>query len=467
MREIVLINPYPGTSEGINEATIYPPIGLAYLASYARRNGSFNNIRIIDANVMRKNNQEVLRELLDNKPLVVGIHLNVILGRAGTELSRLIKKEIGCQVIIGGPLVSSNPEDMLKISEADVAVIGEGEETFLELLQQKPLEDILGIVYKVLGGRFKRNPPRPLINDLNSIPFPAYDLLPNFKMYKNRARKKPVGVILTSRGCPYQCTFCNASVFGKKFRARSPENVLKEIDLLVNHYGIKQLDVLDDNFTLDISRARAILEGVRHHGLCINLQNGIRADTIDAELVKLMKKAGVIKVGIGIESGDSEVLRSVKKNLDLDRVREAIRLFRKKGIITIGFFILGFPCETKESIEKTIKFSLEANPSIANFCLLIPFPGTEMHQELLINNQLKEPDRLFYDSGFYANRTYHACSGLTEKELLRYQKIAYKKFNFRLVKIIETMIHIRSLTELSWTITAALPLIKNILKREK
>ncbi len=162
--------------------------------------------------------------------------------------------------------------------------------------------------------------------------------MPPFSLYRGRARKKPVGVILTSRGCPYQCTYCNSSVFGKKFRARSPENVLQELDLLVNDFGIRQLDVLDDNFSLDIPRAEAILDGIiaRGYKLLINLQNGVRADGINERIVHKMKLAGVFKVGVGVESGDVRILAGIKKNLSLDKAKEAFRMFRKEGILTSG-----------------------------------------------------------------------------------------------------------------------------------
>ena len=180
-------------------------------------------------------------------------------------------------------------------------------------------------------------PPRPLIENINSIPFPAYDLLPPFKIYKSRARKKPVGVLITSRGCPYQCTFCNASVFGKSFRARSPENVMAEIDMLVAEFHIKQIDVLDDNFINDMGRAESIFDAVisRKYGVLINLQNGVRVDRLTFATVKKMKKAGVFKIGVGIESGDPAILKGVKKGLDLKQVEQALAWFRKAGIITI------------------------------------------------------------------------------------------------------------------------------------
>jgi radical SAM superfamily enzyme YgiQ (UPF0313 family) len=370
---------------------------------------------------------------------------------------------LGCTVCIGGPLVSSNPVEMMALSGADLAVIGEGEVRFAEICKGTPYDAVPGLAYR-RDGQVVLTPPASLLPSLDDLPFPAYDLLPPFGIYKGRARKKPVGPIFTSRGCPYQCTYCNSSVYGKKFRARSPESVLQEIDLLVTRFGIRQLDVLDDNFTLDIARAEAILDGLieRRYGLFINLQNGVRADRLNQRIVHKMKLAGVFKVGIGVESGDEAVLRSVKKRLSLDKARDAIMMFRKEGVITYGFFMLGFPTDTHETVQKTIDWAIEANPTVATFTLLLPFPGTEMYRDLKAAGLLKDPHRIYYETGFLAGTLVHTSLNLSEEELARYVRDAYRKFNFRFTKALELLRDIRSWGELIWMIDAALPLLRQI-----
>jgi radical SAM superfamily enzyme YgiQ (UPF0313 family) len=463
--KIVLINPYPKDSEGINEATVYPPIGLAYLASSLRKEG-FEDIRIVDANIRRIPNAQLVAQLAAERPDVVGVHVNVVLGGSGVELCRMVKEALpAARVFIGGPLASSNPVEMLRLSGAEAAVIGEGEVRFAQICKGAEVAGLPGVAHWK-DGEVVLTPPAPLIASMDELPFPAYDLLPPFAMYKSRARRKPVGVILTSRGCPYQCTYCNSSVFGKRFRARSPENVLAELDLLVHTYGIRQLDVLDDNFTLDIGRAEAILDGIvaRKYRIAINLQNGVRADRLSESVVRKMKLAGVFKVGIGVESGDEAVLTSIKKRLSLDKVKEAVRMFRRQGILTSGFFIIGFPEDTRESIEKTIAFAIEADPTVANFSLLLPFPGTEMYAAMKASGCLKDPDRLFYDTGFLSGKIHHTSPHLTEEELLGLERLAYRRFNFRPRKILEVLLSIRSFGELKWTFEAALPLLRQILR---
>jgi anaerobic magnesium-protoporphyrin IX monomethyl ester cyclase len=460
--KIILINPFPKDSQGLNEATIYPPIGLAYLASYLRREG-FDDIEIIDANIRRIDNERLLEHLKQANPDIVGIHMNVVLGGSGVELCHLIKKQLPARVFIGGPLVSSNPVEMLTLSGAEAAVIGEAEERFAEICKGVEPASLPGIAFW-RGKEIEVTPGAPLIADLDDLPFPAYDLLPPLSLYKGRTRKKPVGVILTSRGCPYRCTYCNSSVFGKKFRARSPENVLSELDLLVKDFGIRQLDILDDNFTLDLLRAEAILDGIiaRGYKILINLQNGVRTEMLDEHFIHKLKLAGVFKVGVGIESGDEQVLRSIRKGLSLPKVRESIRMFRREGILTAGFFIIGFPQDTRETIEKTIDFAIAANPTTANFSLLMPFPGTEIYRQMKAAGCLKDPDRLFYNTGFLAAKIQYTSPNLTEKDLLQLWKLAYRKFNFRFRKMVEILFSIRSFAELIWTINAVFPLLREL-----
>lgn len=471
MRKILLVNPSSGGSSGlIDPATAYPPLGLAYLASYIREKGSISyDIKIIDANILRMPNQNILRIIKDFSPDIIGLHMNVILARNGLKLCHMVKKQYPKILLcIGGPIVSSNPKKTLKDSNADVAITGEGEDIFLEICEGKKVDEIKGIAY-FKDKKIVFTGSRPLIENLDTIPHPAYDLLPDFKIYRSRARKIPVGPIITSRGCPFQCTFCSSSVFGKKFRAHTPEYIIEEIDMLVNKYGARQLDVLDDNLMLDKSRAEKIFDLIiqRKYKLAINLQSGIRVENLDENIVKKMKKAGVFKAGIGIESANKEILKSIKKSLNIDKVIQSIRWFRKYGIISYGFFIIGFPNDTDESINETINFALRINPTIANFMILVPFPGTEIYELMKKNNLLISPDILYYTTGLYESKMYHKCMYLSNQELLALQRKAYSKFNFRVSKILETLSSIRSFNEFRWTLNAGLIILKNIIFKSK
>lgn len=469
-KKVLLINPSSGDSKGMNEATIYPPLGLAYLASYLREKSTINtyDIKIIDANVMNLPNKKIVRIVRKFNPDIVGIHTNVILGKNGAELSRMIKTNFPeILICLGGALTSSNPKETLDMSHADIAIVGEGEITFLEICEGKDLNKINGIVY-YKDNKVVFNKPRNLTENLDNLPHPAFNLLPSFKIYPSRARKKPVAPIMTSRGCPFQCTFCNTKIFGKMYRPHSPEYVIEEIDILVNKFGARQLDILDDNFTLNIERAEKILDLIieRRYNILINLQNGVRADRLTENLVRKMKKAGVFKTAIGIESGNNEVLKSIKKSLNLNDVVRAITLFKKYKIITMGYFMIGFPNDTKETINDTIDFAIYANPTYATFSMLVPLQGTEIYEHLKKNNLLLS-DKLCYDSGYFSSKANFKSEHLTHDELMLLQKKAYSKFNFRISKIFEVIKGIKSFNEFKWLIVTGIPILKNIILKNK
>jgi radical SAM superfamily enzyme YgiQ (UPF0313 family) len=292
-----LINPYPYYASGIQEDTIYPPLGLLYLAAVLEKNGF--SASVLDANVLKLSNYEVLKRIKKIKPEIVGISANVVLARAAKELAVMVKKRFPkAFIVMGGPIVSALPEDFLAV--CDTVVLHEGEETFLELVKRyncqgekgvfSLFDPIPGIAFKSKGKIFFTKP-RNFINNLDDIPFPAYHLLePNIDFYsfKSRARKIPVAPILTSRGCPFNCIYCNKSIFGHIFRVRTPENVFAEVEYLITKYGIRQIDILDDNFTLDQARAEKILDLIikAKFDLALNCQNGIRADKLTSKLIK-------------------------------------------------------------------------------------------------------------------------------------------------------------------------------------
>jgi radical SAM superfamily enzyme YgiQ (UPF0313 family) len=343
-----------------------------------------------------------------------------------------------------------------------VLVIGEGEDTLLELMRRErsgsgSYKGVSGIAFSD-NSRVILTPPRNRVKDLDSLPFSAYDLLPPLSKYRSRARGFPVGSIFTSRGCPYSCIFCNKSVFGKQVTLHSAERVLNEIDILIRTYGARQIDILDDNFTFNRSRAIAILDGIvkRKYKIYINLQSGVRADTIDEELMKKMKLAGVYKVGFGVESGDPRILQSAKKNLDLDKVIYASKLAKKYGIIVYGFFIIGLPGETKESMEKTLQFALKMDPLIANFSIAMPFPGTEMYDIVKEKGTFLQKTDIDCFGGFYEGSAFFEFGPTKKEDVELMYKMAYTRFYMRPKKIYDLIMSIRSFKELKWTIEATL-----------
>jgi len=328
------------------------------------------------------------------------------------------------------------------------------------------LKGIKGILY-LKGNKLIQNPPQPVIEDINTIPFPAWHLLPKLSLYKNRSRRYPIAPMVTSRGCPYACTFCGSAKTG--WRYRSAENIVAEIELLVNKYGVKQIDVLDDNFTLLERRAHEVLDLIleKKLNILITFPNGLRADRLTPELIKKMKKAGVYRTGIGIETGDERIMKNIKKYLELDRVRESIKLLRKEGIVVFGYFLLGLPGDTKESMQKTIDFAREVNPHWANFGVTTPLPGTELYRDLIKAGKIKEGEDDSISSGYYAIKEgYLTTDEVTNEEIMIYQKKAWREFYFRPSKVIDLLSTIRSWREFEWTVLLAWPIFKGLIVKK-
>lgn len=373
MKPIILVTPFPKNASGINEATVSQPLGIAYIAALLEKEGF--ECHIIDANILRLENDKVVKKIIDINPGIVGISINVVTGLDGLDLTRRIKEKAkDILVILGGPQANICVEENLKSSGADAVVFGEGEITMLEIAKrykensQDVFKGLKGVIYR-RNNEIIDNGPRERILDLDSLPHPAYHLLPKIQLYLTRARKKPAASIITSRGCPFECIYCNKNIFGNRLTFLSADKVIDLIDMLVNRYSVRQIDIYDDNFTADKKRVNQIFDEIikRKYDLAINLQTGIRADSMDRDMVFKMKKAGVFKIGFGVESGSPAMLKIAKKELDLNKVLEARRLSKEAGIMTYAFFILGLPGEDAKTLQETIDFAKKAGSGGSKF----------------------------------------------------------------------------------------------------
>jgi radical SAM superfamily enzyme YgiQ (UPF0313 family) len=367
--------------------TKYPPIGLGYLAAVLRQSGE--TVRIFDFRAGRYDETRFKNELFEFAPDVVGISSLSFHVQPTFEIARMAKETSAtCHVVAGGPHASGLPEHCLSSPWIDTVVIGEGERTFLELMDalrgRRELGGIKGLGYKNDCG-IQLNPPREFEEDVDAIPYPAFDL---FDLEKYYDRPDPHGMvprhkrympILTSRGCPFRCTYCHRTL-GKGFRPRSPENVVGEMELLYHRHGIREFHIEDDVFNLKIDRAKQILDLMLRKKLRVSIQlpNGVRVDCIDKELAQLFRKAGVFMTAVGVESGSSEVLRAMKKGLQLDKVERGIRLLKDCGILVWGYFMIGFPGETRAQMEATTGLACRLPLHFASFSIVTPFPGTEL-----------------------------------------------------------------------------------------
>ncbi len=385
-----------------------PPLGLSYIASYIRNHGYA--VAILDACVegwdkraeFKKGwdfkgltKDEIRKWIAGYAPDIIGISWKFTRQETAFSLTLEAAREYGgaATVVTGGAHPSSNPEDVLDKYDVDYIVLGEGEEIFKNLITalttKKDVKKIEGLAFKDKG-RIVKNEKVSYIQTLDSLPYPARDLLPMDKYSSdNRAnsfegdvREYPKTTIITSRGCPEKCTFCAIKgIWGRKYRVRSAENVVGELEELVYRYGMKEIHFLDDNLTLDKERAARIFDLVVERGIKFHWRtpNGVSSKTLDPGLIAKMKESGCYRLSLGIESGNERILNEViKKNLDLEKLKQVNKWVKEAGLEREGFFILGMPGEDSDTIMDTINLAMEMDLDSAAFFSAQPFPGTEL-----------------------------------------------------------------------------------------
>ncbi len=426
------------------------PIGLMYLVGYLRKvRPGQDEIRVHDGRSELTSDQKVGELIRDFQPDIVGITAFTMEAEAAHRYAALAKENTpDCVTIVGGPYGTSDSATALEDSNLDFTSRGEGELTLFNLIKSlengSPIADLRGIGYRNNGAAIAGSFPE-LIDDLDDIPYPAWDAIDIEKYFvfgKIRRLTNPIqsrlrGVsIFSTRGCPYRCTYCH-NVFGKKLRKRSVENVLGELRWLVDDFNVQEVEFIDDVFNLDRARAKAICDGIVDAGwdLKMSFPNGLRADQMDEELVDKMKAAGTYRINYAVESGSPRVQKMIKKNLNLKRAMEIINYTAEKGISVGGFFMLGFREETEKEAWKTINFALESKFHTASFFILTPFPNTPMYEEALELGY--DMEAIYSDYGAISTN----LSKVTNQRLETLRKRAFRMFYFnprRIWSIFET-----------------------------
>lgn len=440
------------------EVRTSPPLGLAYLGTVSEERG--DEVRILD---MEVEDVPLSRVLGEERPDLVGITANTIQIKAAWRVAQEIKAETALPIVLGGPHPTVLPEESAQRPEVDIVVRGEGEATWVDLCQKwkegASLEEVEGISYRQ-NGKVIHNPDRPVIADVDSLPFPAHHL---FKMERYTNLQPTLDTvegksfsILTSRGCPYRCTYCS-QILPRVWRMRSPENVVAEWRWLVNDLGAKEIGVLDDSFNIDRKRVLAICDLLISKGLTHVpwiMINGIRANLVDEELLSRMREAGCIRTAFGVESGNQRILDTViDKHLTLDEIKAAFKAAKSVGMETIGFFIIGLPGETEETIEDTIRFACELDPLVANFSMATPFPGTEMREVVLEKGRLLAQD--WDDYAFFEDKPTFEMDGLPAELVEQKWREAYRRFYLRPSRIARTLFRKKTWLDLPRTVRMA------------
>ncbi len=449
---VALINPnYLAQIYGESIEQNHPPMGLAYMAATLRQNGI--DVSILDSNALDLESQEVRREIEQRMPDIVGITVPTSVVKEVEEIAR-ITKEVAKDiiVIVGGPHPTVLPAEMLRNRDIDICAIGEGEYTLLELVKaleqgDSDLSTVKGIAYK-RGSGIRINERRPLIPDIDTLPFPARDLLPmdKYRFPLPRGKRARWATILSSRGCPFNCIFCGQhNIFGRKARFRSAKNVVDEVEELINKYGINMFSFIDSDATLSKKNMMNICDEIMARQIDIEWTCGTRVDLVDLELLSKMREAGCRQINFGIESGNQKILDTLNKGITIEESKNAVEMAKKAGLKVYTYFMIGSPGETRKTVYDTISFARKLGGDYAQFSITTPFPGTELFETAEKMGKIKTHDWSKYVK-------YHTAvfetEELSSKELERLKAKAFRSFYIRPRYIVKKLLEIRSMTDI-------------------
>jgi len=438
MKKILFVNPQILNKElygdlGVAGSSAYP-LGLCSLAAVARKHGYA--AQILDARVLGMNLEETVEEIIKINPDYLGLTaVTITIDRVAEVAAEIKKKNAGIKIILGGPHLTAVPEETFnRFKSFDLGVIGEGELTLIELLQKldqgEDLNEVSGLIF-VENGNLKLTKPRGFIENLDDLPMPAWDLLPNLTKFYHPTiyslNRLPSTHLVTSRGCPGKCIFCDTAVFGKKFRHFSSEYVMKMIKELYYNYGIKDILFDDDLFMGNRKRLVDICNMLIEKKLNLTWSCNARVDFITKDILSLMKNAGCWQIAYGIESGSQRMLDYMGKNTNLNQIKEVLRWTRKAGIRTKGFFMMGYPIETKEDALQTIKFATEIDLLDFQINFFTPLPGSEAYK-MTADKKLKE--LAWGDLNFHTEPVF-IPEKISKAELMQLNKEAFRRFYLR------------------------------------
>jgi radical SAM superfamily enzyme YgiQ (UPF0313 family) len=396
--KITLVNPpYPPS---VHSHPPFIPLGLAYLGAVALQAG--HEVSIIDCQAEKLSAETFRSRIAKAHSDIVGFTATTLLYKSAMKLVATTKEvQPDAVTVLGGSHGSFWDKNALQeYPHLDIVVRREGENTFIELaekLQTKTaLSGVLGITYRDIDGKIIRNSDRPYIENLDALPFPAHHLLPLENLKHNG---KIIFPLVSSRGCVYWCDFCSTvRMFGRGYRMRSAKNVVDEMQLVHEKYGVDQVTFYDDAFSVDRNRVLEICRELRDRNLKLKWDCGTRVDMVDRELLETMHNAGCFAVWLGVESGSEFILGAMNKKIKIEQTKQAYKTAHQVGLMTIANVVLGFPGETEQTALQTINLVKELNPDDVGFYIATPYPGTPMYEEVVKNGWLRVTDFDKYDT---------------------------------------------------------------------
>ena len=425
---------------------LFPPLSLAWVAAIAERAG--HKVTIIDARSLNLTKEEVLDRLKEFKPDILGFMMTTYMFPETLEWIGFFKENLKIPVLIGGYNLRVYPVESLSHLEIDFGCLKQAINTVPQLLNEletgrRNFKDIVGLIYKE-NGQIRVNPPDPETIDFNAFPFPARHLLPNRLYAEFPSQRKNFTVMVTSLGCPFSCNFCEAG--RTPYSPRSPQLVVDEMEECYTKYKIREIDIFDYDFTIIRQRVEQICDEIIKRELDIEWACRSRIDEIDEKLLHTMKQAGCQRIYFGIESGCQEILNKMNKGIRLEQIRETIYLTRSKGIQTLGFFLIGAPGETKDTFKQTFKFAKKLDLDYVQFSKCLAKPLTPLWKQMI-----KETGKDYWRDWILGKEMDHELpkpwTELSNDEINYLAKWAYIKYYVRPIRLMKSVVQVRSLRE--------------------
>ncbi len=450
----------PGIKAVKENYGIFPSLSLLYVAGILERAGC--EVLLLDAHAEELSLDQTMARLEAFGPAYIGYTITTYLFFQTLDWIKAIKERLDVPTIVGGVHLSIYPRETLTHAAIDYAVTGEAEHSLPELMEAlvtgRDLRDVDGIAFRVGGVPAQEvvvTPPGRTC-EVDEAPFPARHLIDNSLYYSFISKYQNFTCFLTSRGCPYKCIFCEQG--SKAFRARSPKNVVDELELCVKEFGVRELDFFDSSFTIRKKRVIEICEEIRRRKLDIVWAARTRVDCINKEVLASMRDAGCARIYYGIESGNREILKVLKKSTSMDVIRQVVRDTQAAGIDTFGYFMVGNPYDTPATVRQTIRLAIELDFDYAQFSKVTPMPATEMYQMMIEETGvdywrefvLEPHDRLVPRP---------RCD-MTDTEIQRWARLGYLRFYYRPSMIRRQLRNVKSWPELKRSMQTAWQMLK-------